>query len=80
VEITCVQCAQSWCTKCDEKAHWNPKLKEHDRSPCSPSATKSDVRNNLNAVTGSNKTKVSNKGSSNNENFVTNSNDTEIVN
>jgi len=33
VEITCPQCEQDFCTKCDEKTHWSSRLKQHGRRP-----------------------------------------------
>jgi len=35
VQITCIQCDSDFCIKCDEKTHWNPKLKQHERRPYS---------------------------------------------
>jgi len=33
VQITCLQCEQDFCTKCDEKTHWSARLKQHGRRP-----------------------------------------------
>jgi len=33
VEITCNQCEVNFCLECDEKTHWNLRLKQHERIP-----------------------------------------------
>jgi len=33
VQVSCIQCEQSLCTKCDEKMHWSARFKQHERRP-----------------------------------------------